>query len=69
MFGVGKKVQDFLFLEVTDGIGSGIVSNGEVIHNSRGYAPEIGHISIHGDGDCAPAAIGAVWNCMRTPML
>ena len=51
LFGVGKKVQDFLFLEVTDGIGSGIVSNGEVIHNSRGYAPEIGHISIHGDGE------------------
>ncbi len=51
LFGVGKKVQDFLFLEVTNGIGSGIVSNGEVVHNSRGYAPEIGHISIHGNGE------------------
>ena len=51
LFGVGKNVQDFLFLEVTNGIGSGIVSNGEVFHNSRGYAPEIGHISIHGNGE------------------
>ncbi|MGL5260529.1 MAG: ROK family protein [Lachnospiraceae bacterium] len=51
LFGIGKEVSDFLFLGVSNGVGSGIISNGKVYHNAKGYASEIGHISINRDGE------------------
>lgn len=51
LFGIGKNVQDFIFLGISNGIGSGIISNGEVFHNHNGYAPEIGHVSIDRNGE------------------
>ena len=50
LFGMGKDVQDFIFLGVSNGIGSGIISDGKVFHNRRGLEPEIGHISIDCNG-------------------
>lgn len=50
MFGAGKNVQDFIFLGITKGIGSGFVSDGKVFHNKVGMASELGHISIDRNG-------------------
>ena len=49
LYGAGRDCQDFLFLGISNGIGSGVISRGEVYHSSRGLSPEIGHVSI----DCA----------------
>lgn len=46
LFGVGKNLQDFLFLGISNGIGSGLVCGGEVFHSHRGLATELGHVSI-----------------------
>lgn len=46
LFGVGKNEQDFIFLGISNGIGSGIIIDGEVYHNRQGLAPEVGHMSI-----------------------
>ena len=54
LFGAGKNVQDFIFLGITKGIGSGFVSDGKVFHNKMGMASELGHISIDRNGQrCA----------------
>lgn len=54
LYGSGKKAEDFIFLGVSNGIGSGIISGGEVYHSKNGLASEIGHMSIRGDGkQCA----------------
>lgn len=50
LYGIGREVQDFIFLGISNGIGSGIVSNGEVYHSHRGLESEIGHISIDYNG-------------------
>lgn len=50
LFGAGKNVQDFIFLGITKGIGSGFVSDGKVFHNKVGMASELGHISIDRNG-------------------
>lgn len=50
LFGVGKEVQDFIFLGISNGIGSGIISSGELFHNHQGFEPEIGHMSIDRGG-------------------
>ncbi|MDY5846841.1 MAG: ROK family protein [Bariatricus sp.] len=54
LFGSGQKVQDFIFLGVSNGIGSGIISGGEVFHNRQGFEAEIGHMSIDRNGILCP---------------
>lgn len=47
LFGIARAEEDFLFLGVTNGIGSGVVCGGEVFHSHRGLETEIGHVSIN----------------------
>lgn len=54
LFGIGKQAEDFLFLGISNGVGAGIISGGEVYHNRRGLAPEIGHVSIDCNGILCP---------------
>ncbi len=51
LYGSGKDVQDFLFLGISNGIGSGVVIHGEVYHNQMGLETEIGHVSIDYRGE------------------
>lgn len=50
LFGIGKNEDDFIFLGISNGVGSGVVCNGEVYHNKKGLAPEVGHVSIDRNG-------------------
>lgn len=50
LYGAGKDCQDFLFLGISNGIGSGVISGGKVYHSTRGLSPEIGHVSIDSKG-------------------
>lgn len=45
-YGYGKQYRDFVYVSITNGIGSGVVKNGENIHNEEGIGAEVGHISI-----------------------
>ncbi len=49
-FGAGKQIEDFLYLSMDVGIGSGIISKGQLFRGASGYAGEIGHITIDPDG-------------------
>ncbi len=46
--GIGKDVQNFIFIKVGTGIGSGIVCQGNLYRGSMGCAGDIGHIGIDG---------------------
>lgn len=50
-YGFGARYQDFIFLGITNGIGSGIISGGSLYRNASGLASEIGHISIDYQGN------------------
>lgn len=50
LFGAGKRDHDFLYLGIGDRIGSGVITQGELFRNSKGYAPEIGHVCIKAHG-------------------
>ncbi|MCU6735103.1 ROK family protein [Diplocloster agilis] len=53
-YGIGRSYEDFIFLGVTNGIGSGIISGGQLYHNAAGYGSELGHTSIDYNGNlCA----------------
>ncbi|WP_408010222.1 ROK family protein [Pseudalkalibacillus sp. A8] len=50
IWGAGKGCQDMIYITVSTGIGSGIISNGRLITGSGDSSGEFGHISINPDG-------------------
>lgn len=49
------EYKNSMFVVISDGIGSAVMYNGHIFRGSRGFAGELGHISIHADGikcDC-----------------
>ena len=50
-FGIGKRYQDFIFLGITNGIGSGIIADDKVYVSASGLTSELGHVSIDINGN------------------
>lgn len=46
-FGVAKGIQNFICIELSNGIGASIFSNGMPVTGYRGFAGELGHTVIH----------------------
>lgn len=49
-FGAGRDYSDFVFLGIGNGVGSGIVSQNNILRNANGLTSEVGHISIDWQG-------------------
>lgn len=57
----GDGVDNFVYLTVSDGVGTGLVANGEVIRGYRSTAGEFGHIPLTLDGPrCECGALGCL---------
>lgn len=46
VFGNARGMKDFVMITLGTGLGSGIVSNGEMIYGHDGFAGEFGHIAV-----------------------
>ncbi|HLJ59679.1 MAG TPA: ROK family transcriptional regulator [bacterium] len=53
-YGVGKGVDDLLFVKVGTGIGAGLIINGQLYRGANGAAGDIGHICVDPDGPTCP---------------
>ena len=63
IFGKAKDLKDFMVVTLGTGVGSGFVSNGELIYGHDSFAGELGHTVIVHDGrDCACGRKG----CLET---
>ena len=60
-WGAGRDVDDFAYIKVATGVGSGHVIGGELYRGATGVAGEIGHLSIDPQGSRASAACAAAW--------
>ena len=50
-FGIGREgIENFMVLRVDDSVGAGFVINGNLFMGSRGFSPEIGHITLDREG-------------------
>lgn len=49
-YGAAKGMNDFIMITLGTGVGSGIVSNGQLIYGHDGFAGEVGHIIAVRDG-------------------
>lgn len=62
-YGLGRGKTNFLFLSVTDGVGGGIVINGQLYTGTSGTAGEFGHITVDDHGPvCTCGNVG----CLET---
>ena len=49
-YGYGINVMDFVYIGITNGLGAGIVSGGELFQSKSGFSGEFGHMSIDHHG-------------------
>jgi glucokinase-like ROK family protein len=50
-FGDAQGVENFIYLSAGIGLGGGVILNGKLFRGSRGYASEVGHMTIDPQGD------------------
>ncbi len=50
VFGNAKGMKDFIMITLGTGLGSGFVSNGEMIYGNDGFAGEFGHVIVERNG-------------------
>jgi len=50
IYGSAQKMNDFIFITLGTGVGSGIVSNGQLIYGHDGFAGELGHVIVEKNG-------------------
>lgn len=61
LFGKAKNVRNFVYVGITNGIGSGIIINSNIFRGNNGFAGEIGHTTINAHGErCACGNIGCL---------
>jgi glucokinase len=46
IFGAAKGLKDFIFITLGTGLGSGIVTNGQLVYGHDGFAGEMGHVTV-----------------------
>lgn len=70
LYGNGRGYNDVLYVGVSQGVGCGILSGGQLYCNRRGLPPELGHVSIDIKGrSCGCGNRGCVEAYVRTPEL
>lgn len=50
IYGKGKQYNNYIYLHIEEGIGTGYILNGKLMHDLMGNGGEIGHTSINFDG-------------------
>lgn len=51
LYGYGRKYNNYMYIGITHGIGTAVISDGKLISGRRGFAVEAGHMSIDYKGD------------------
>ena len=69
-WGAGRNVDDFAYIKVATGIGSGHVIGGEIYRGATGVAGEIGHVAIDPHGElCVCGLRGCLATLIGGPAL
>ncbi|MGB9678105.1 MAG: ROK family protein [Candidatus Ratteibacteria bacterium] len=69
-FGKGKRSKNFIFIELGEGVGCGIMNEGKIIHGVGGVAGEFGHIKIYGRKElCSCGGIGCLEAIVSIPSI
>lgn len=59
--GAGRGLKNFVMLTFGTGVGGGIIVDGRVFHGDRGFAGEVGHVTVEAEGPrCACGSHGCL---------
>lgn len=50
-YGAAREVEDFAMLDISEGLGLGVVNDGVILQGHNGLAGELGHITVVADGE------------------
>jgi predicted NBD/HSP70 family sugar kinase len=51
VFGAARGIDDFVYVKLSNGVGSALVLDGRLYHGSTGVAGELGHVQVQDDGE------------------
>jgi predicted NBD/HSP70 family sugar kinase len=69
-FGAGVGVDQFAVIGVGEGIGAGMIVDGELLRGARGHPGKVGHLALHTDGArCEWGHVGCVSSRVTTPAI
>jgi len=66
-FGVGRDVDNFIYLSSGVGLGGGVIINGNLFKGGRGFAGEIGHIQRDPQGEMCGCGRRGCWETQVGP--
>ncbi len=64
-FGMGRDMRNFVVLTLGTGLGSGIISNGELLIGEHGMAGELGHVNVNSEENARQCNCG-LKGCLET---
>jgi glucokinase-like ROK family protein len=66
-FGVGRDIDNFIYLSSGVGLGGGVIINGKLFKGGRGFAGEIGHIQRDPQGELCGCGRQGCWETQVGP--
>lgn len=57
----GEGISDLVAVTVSEGIGTGIIANGQLLRGANGVAGEFGHVAIYEDGELCKCGNRGCW--------
>jgi glucokinase len=65
-FGLNKKVANLIYVTVSTGIGTGIVTDGRLYAGAHGFAGEAGHMTVDEDGPGCNCGSTGCWEALAS---
>ena len=65
-FGPNDNVQDLVVVTVSEGIGTGVFMNGQLVRGPDGMAGEFGHVTLDADGPLCACGNRGCWEVMAS---
>ncbi len=65
-FGEGEAQHDRVIVNVSEGIGTGIFANGELVRGEKGMAGEFGHVQLEPDGPPCACGSNGCWETLAS---
>lgn len=66
-FGVARGVENLIYLSAGIGLGGGVLIDGKLFRGSRGYAGEVGHMTVEPDGEVCGCGRRGCWETRVGP--
>ena len=65
-FGAGRGISELVFVTISTGIGGGVITKGQILEGERGFAGELGHMSVQMGGPKGRSSNPGAWESLSS---